>query len=68
MAVKSPIVSGHDYLEDIAIFSGATLLSSELGHNLERANPVYVLGKCEKVEITKEQTIIMKGEGKKDQI
>lgn len=29
VAVKAPIVGGDDYLEDIAIFTGATLLSRE---------------------------------------
>ena len=49
VAVKAPILSGKDYLEDIAIFTGATLLSRELGHRLEHCDPVYVMGKCEKV-------------------
>eukprot|EP00347_Sterkiella_histriomuscorum_P020379 403338030 len=57
--------SGRDCLEDIAVLTGAKLLSPELGYNqLDRIDPVYVLGKCFKIQIDKKQTVIIKGEGK----
>lgn len=34
MAVKAPIVGGSDLLEDIAVFTGAKVISNELGYNL----------------------------------
>jgi chaperonin GroEL (HSP60 family) len=43
------LVSAKDYLEDIAIFTGGVLLSREKGHRLETVDPVYVMGKCEKL-------------------
>lgn len=52
VAVKAPIVNGKDYLEDLAIFTGGKLLSTETGYSrLETVDPVYVMGKCEKVQI-----------------
>lgn len=53
VAIKTPIVNGRDYLEDISILSGAQMLSPELGYNkLDRVDPVYVMGKCDKVQIS----------------
>lgn len=50
VAIKAPIVNGSAYLEDIAVFTGATILSSErLGHRVDRCDPVYVMGKCKKL-------------------
>ena len=68
VGVKAPIIQGREYLEDIAIFTGGTMLSQELGHRLDRCDPVYVMGKADKVQITKDQTIIIRGQGKLDTI
>lgn len=47
VAVKTPIFLGREYLDDISVLTGSTLLSQELGYsNLERVDPVYVMGKC----------------------
>ena len=69
VAVKAPLIQGREYLEDIAIFTGGTLISKDLGHTrLELIDPVYVMGKAEKIEITKDETVIIKGNGKKEMI
>ena len=50
IAVKSPMINGRDYIEDLSILTGSTILSPELGYNrLDRVDPVYVMGKCDKV-------------------
>lgn len=51
VAVKAPIAGPKDFLEDIAIFTGGTLISSEFTR-IEAFDPVYVMGKCEQVQIT----------------
>jgi len=50
-------------LEDIAILTGATLVSSELGMDLEDVGP-EVLGLAKKITISKEHTTIVGGAGK----
>jgi hypothetical protein len=40
-----------EYMEDIAVLTGAQLISSELGHQLDKCDPVYYMGKCNKVQI-----------------
>ena len=54
-------------LEDIAILTAGTLISEERGFKLENADLSY-LGKAEKVTIDKDNTIIVGGAGKKDDI
>lgn len=54
-------------LEDIAILTGGTLISEERGFKLENADLTY-LGQCEKVSIDKDNTIIVNGAGKKEDI
>jgi chaperonin GroEL len=49
VAVKAPIILTQEYLEDIAIFTGAQLISTEQGHIIEQCDPVYYMGKCNKV-------------------
>ncbi|MDH3004465.1 MAG: chaperonin GroEL [Candidatus Shikimatogenerans sp. JK-2022] len=51
-------------LEDIAILTGGTVMSEELGNKLEDIK-IEQLGRCEKVTIEKESTIIVNGYGKK---
>ncbi len=50
-------------LEDIAILTGATLVSQELGHDLEDVGD-EMLGKAKKITISKENTTIVDGAGK----
>lgn len=49
-------------LQDIAVLTGATLISEEAGVYLKDATP-EVLGSCERVIITKETTTIVGGKG-----
>jgi chaperonin GroEL len=49
-------------LQDLAILTGATLVTEEVGLSLEDAGP-DVLGMAKKVKITKEETTIIDGEG-----
>jgi chaperonin GroEL len=54
-------------LEDIAIVTGGTVISEELGHKLENVT-LDSLGSAKKVIITKEDTTIVSGAGDKQQI
>ena len=65
-AVKAPGFGDRrkEMLQDIAILTGATVISEERGFTLEAATP-DMLGKAEKVTITKENTTIVGGKGDK---
>ncbi|MBP3726571.1 MAG: chaperonin GroEL [Bacteroidaceae bacterium] len=54
-------------LEDIAVLTGGTVISEEKGLKLEQAT-LDMLGTCEKVEITKDNTTIVDGAGDKQAI
>jgi len=54
-------------LEDIAILTGGTVISEERGFKLENAT-LDMLGKAEKITIDKDNTTIVNGSGKKDDI
>jgi len=54
-------------LEDIAILTGGQFLSEDLGIKLENVD-LQMLGKAEKIIITKEDTTIIKGGGTKDAV
>jgi chaperonin GroEL len=54
-------------LEDIAILTGGTVISEERGFKLENATLDY-LGTAEKVNIDKDNTVIVNGNGKKEDI
>ena len=54
-------------LEDIAILTGGTVISEERGYKLESATIDY-LGTAEKVNIDKDNTIVVSGAGKKADI
>ncbi|MEP3558189.1 chaperonin GroEL [Roseibium sp.] len=54
-------------LEDIAILTGGTVISEDLGIKLENVT-LDMLGTAEKVAITKETTTIVDGAGSKDDI
>jgi len=54
-------------LEDIAALTGGTLISEERGYKLENATLEY-LGTAEKVNIDKDNTTIVNGAGRKEDI
>ena len=54
-------------LEDIAVLTNGTVISEEQGYKLENATLTY-LGKAKKVTIDKDNTTIVEGAGKKDDI
>ena len=66
VAVKAPGYGDRrkDMLQDIAILTGGTVISSELGYELKDAT-VEQLGRAKSVKITKENTTIVDGLGKK---
>ena len=54
-------------LEDVAILTGATLITEDLGLDLKDVN-ITMLGNSSKVNVTKERTIIVDGKGNKEDI
>ena len=64
VAVKAPGFGDRRkaMLEDIAILTGATVISEEKGYNLEKAE-IRDLGQAEKVRIDKDNTTIISGKG-----
>ncbi len=54
-------------LEDIAIVTGGTVISEERGFKLENATLEY-LGSCEKAIIDKDNTTLVNGDGKSEDI
>ena len=68
-AVKAPGFGDRrkEMLQDIAILTGATVISEERGYTLENATPA-MLGRAEKITITKENTTIVGGAGSKEEI
>ncbi|MCK5880289.1 MAG: chaperonin GroEL, partial [Sinobacterium sp.] len=54
-------------LEDIAILTGATVISEEIGLSLEKTE-LEQLGTAKKIQITKDTTIIIDGAGEEEQI
>ncbi|MBX3673438.1 MAG: chaperonin GroEL [Burkholderiales bacterium] len=54
-------------LEDIAILTGGTVIAEELGLKIENVT-LKDLGKAKRIEVAKEDTTIIDGAGKEDQI
>ena len=54
-------------LEDIAILTGGTVISEELGLKLDKVDLSH-LGKAEKIVVSKDSTIIINGSGEKEKI
>ena len=54
-------------LEDVAVLTGGTVISEEQGYKLENTTLSY-LGKAKKVTIDKDNTTIVEGAGKKEDI
>jgi chaperonin GroEL len=69
VAVKAPGFGDRRkaMLGDIAILTGAQVISEELGLKLENAD-VDVLGRARRVNVTKDETTIVDGAGDADQI
>tara|TARA_Y100000389_G_scaffold121965_1_gene119363 strand:+ start:2548 stop:4170 length:1623 start_codon:yes stop_codon:yes gene_type:complete len=68
-AVKAPGFGTRrkEILEDIATLTGGTLISEEIGLKIEDVT-IDLLGTCEKAEIDKDNTTIVNGAGKKEDI
>ena len=68
-AVKAPGFGDRrkEMLEDIAILTGGVVISEEKGLKLEQAT-IEMLGRAEKVTITKDNTTIVNGSGDKQNI
>lgn len=68
-AVKAPGFGDRrkEMLEDIAILTGGTVISEERGYKLENADMSY-LGTADAVTIDKDNTTIVGGKGKKENI
>ena len=68
-AVKAPGFGDRrkEMLQDIAILTGASVVSEERGYTLENVTP-DMLGKADKVTISKENTTIVGGAGSKEDI
>lgn len=69
VAVKAPGFGDRrkEMLQDIAILTGGTVISSELGMELKEAS-VEHLGRAKQVKVSKENTIIIDGSGKSEDI
>ena len=69
VAVKAPGFGDRrkDMLQDIAILTGGTVISEELGRDLKEVT-LDMLGQSETVKISKENTTIVNGRGSKDEI
>ena len=65
-AVKAPAFGDNRkaILNDIAILTGGTVISEDVGLTLEKSEP-SVLGQCKNIIITKDDTIVMDGKGEK---
>lgn len=69
LAIKAPGFGDRkkEMLEDVAIVTGATLISEDLGKKFENVE-VADLGHCRRVVATKDNTTIVGGKGDKDAI
>ncbi len=69
VAVKAPGYGDRrkEMLQDIAILTGGTVISSELGYEL-KDTMLDQLGRAKSVKVQKENTVIVDGEGEKDAI
>ncbi|RDU61658.1 chaperonin GroEL [Helicobacter sp. MIT 14-3879] len=68
-AVKAPGFGDRrkEMLKDIAILTGGQVISEELGSTLENAT-IADLGQCGRISIDKDNTTIVDGKGKKDDV
>jgi chaperonin GroEL len=68
-AVKAPGFGDRrkEMLQDIAVLTGATVISEDLGLTLEKVTAEH-LGSAARVEVSKDNTIVVDGAGTKDAI
>ena len=68
-AVKAPGFGDRrkEMLQDLAILTGATVVSDDTGLTLEKVSGEH-LGSAERVEVTKDHTTVVNGEGSKEAI
>lgn len=68
-AVKAPGFGDRrkEMLQDIAILTGATVISEELGYDIKEAS-LEMLGSAESVKINKDSTVIVDGAGSKEDL
>ncbi len=69
LAVKAPGFGDRqkEMLKDIAILTGAEVISQDIGLKIEKAD-LNMLGKAKRVEATKDITIIIEGQGSQEKI
>jgi chaperonin GroEL len=69
VAVKAPGFGDRrkEMLEDIAVLTGGTVISEEKGYKLEDTS-LDQLGRAEKISIDKDNTTVVSGKGKKEDI
>ena len=69
VAVKAPGFGDNrkNTLADLAVLTGATLVSQETGMKLESAT-VDMLGSAKKITVTKDDTVILNGQGAPEEI
>jgi len=69
VAVKAPGFGDRrkEMLQDIAILTGGTVISEELGYDLKEAT-VDMLGRAAKIKVDKENTVIVDGNGEQEAI
>ena len=69
VAVKAPGFGDRRkaMLEDIAVLTGATVISDDVGYSLEKTT-IDQLGQAQRVEVDKDNTIIIDGAGEKSAI
>ncbi|MEG1075399.1 MAG: chaperonin GroEL [Ruthenibacterium sp.] len=69
VAVKAPGFGDRrkEMLQDIAVLTGGTVISEELGYELKDAT-VDMLGRAHQVKVTKENTTIVDGMGEKEAV
>jgi chaperonin GroEL len=54
-------------MQDLAILTGGTVVSEEMGMKLEEVQPHH-LGSCKKLTVSKNDTVVLDGAGEKDAI
>lgn len=69
VAVKAPAFGDRrkDMLQDIAILTGGTVISEDLGYELKETS-IEMLGKARRVTVGKELTVIVNGAGEQSSI
>jgi len=69
VAVKAPHYGKmrHETLEDIAVVTGATLISSQTGEDISKITPEK-LGTCKKIQVDSKSTVLIGQDSRKEEI